>query len=145
MGTNQGRGNIGVEILAQVPIFKGLEESELKAVVNMSKRSSFKAGEIIVKEGDAGLGFYVIINGSALVKKKGKTIAKLGRGSFFGEMSLFDEQPRSADVVAEEATDCQVLLRWDFWSLVTKNKRMAQGLLQEMARRLRDTDKALSE
>lgn len=145
MSSNQGKGNVGAEIFAQVPIFKGFGESELKAISILSKRASFKGGETIVKEGDAGLGFYIVVNGSALIKKKGKTIAKLGRGSFFGEMSLFDDQPRSADVVAEEPTECQVLLRWDFWSLVTKNKRMVQELLQEMARRLRATDKALSE
>ncbi len=97
------------------------------------------------KEGDAGLGFYLITEGRALVKHKGKTLAKLGRGSFFGEMSLLDDQPRSADVVAEETTKCRVLLRWNFWSVVSKNQKIARAMLQEMARRLRATNNALSE
>ena len=117
----------------------------MEAVMKSSKVVTFKSGEVIVKEGDAGLGFYVLVDGRASVRRRGKTVAKLGRGSFFGEMSLFDDRPRSADVVAEEPTECRVLLRWNFWSLVGKNKRMVQELLKEMARRLRATDEALSE
>jgi CRP/FNR family transcriptional regulator, cyclic AMP receptor protein len=132
-------------VFASVPLFKGFGKDELKTIANSSKGVTFKPGEVIVKAGDAGLGFYVLIDGSALVKRRGKTVAKLGRGSFFGEMALFDNQPRSADVIANDATECRVLLRWNFWSLIGKNKRMVQELLQEMARRLRATDEALSE
>ena len=135
----------GIEVFSAVPIFKGFGEEELKAIVNLSKKQSFKPGETIVREGEAGLGFYVIVEGRASVKKKGRIVAKLGRGGFFGEMALFDDMPRSADVVADEPTECLVLLRWNFWSLVTKNKKMVQELFREMARRLRATDEALKE
>lgn len=117
----------------------------MKTIVASSKTATFQAGELIVKEGDAGLGFYLILEGHALVKRRGKTVAKLGKGGFFGEMSLFDNQPRSADVIAEEPTRCLVVLRWNFWSMVEKNGRMARELLQEMARRLRATNRALTE
>ncbi len=106
---------------------------------------AFQPGDTIVKEGESGLGFYLILEGKALVKRKGRTLTRLGRGSFFGEMSLLDDQPRSADVVAEEATKCRVLLRWNFWSIVSKNQKITRALLQEMARRLRASDKAMSE
>jgi len=132
-------------LFGSIPLFKGLEEQELKALANQSKEMAFRGGETIVKQGDAGLGFYVIADGEAVVKRGKRTVAKLGRGSFFGEMSLFDDQPRSADVVATEPTRCLVLLRWNFWSLVTKNKKVTRGLFQEMARRLRATDEALSD
>ena len=145
MSSAPAEESAGADLFSRVPIFKGLGEDELKAIVKLSKRSSFKPGETIVKEGDAGLGFYVIVEGKASVKKKGKVVARLGRGSFFGEMALFDNQPRSADVVADEPTECLVLLRWNFWSLVTKNTKMVQELFQEMARRLRATDEALKE
>jgi len=133
------------ELFGSIPLFKGLEEEELKALANQSKEMVFRGGETIVKQGDAGLGFYVIADGEAVVKRGKRTVAKLGRGSFFGEMSLFDDQPRSADVVATEPTKCLVLLRWNFWSLVSKNKKVTRGLFQEMARRLRATDEALSD
>jgi CRP-like cAMP-binding protein len=134
-----------MEVFRSVPLFRGLEDSELQAIMNLSKEMDFRTGETIVKEGDAGLGFYVIVDGQAEVRRKGKKVADLRRGSFFGEMSLFDEQPRSADVVATEPTKCQVLLRWNFWSLVSKNKKVVRGLFAEMARRIRATDKALVE
>ena len=133
------------ELFGSIPLFRGLEEEELKAIANQSKEMAFRGGETIVKQGDAGLGFYVIADGEAVVKRGKRTVAKLGRGSFFGEMALFDDQPRSADVVATEPTKCLVLLRWNFWSLVSKNKKVTRGLFQEMARRLRATDEALSD
>jgi CRP/FNR family transcriptional regulator/CRP/FNR family cyclic AMP-dependent transcriptional regulator len=134
-----------VELFETIPLFKGLGEEELKSIANSSKEISFQTGNSIVKEGDAGLGFYVILDGQAVVKRRGKSLSKLGRGSFFGEMALLDDQPRSADVVATEPTKCLVLLRWNFWSLVSKNQKIARGLLEEMARRLRTTNEALSE
>jgi len=133
-----------IEVFGSVPLFRGLDEKELRAVANLSKEMAFREGEAIVKEGDAGLGFYVIIEGEAVVRRRNKTVAKLQRGSFFGEMALFDDQPRSADVVATEPTKCLVLLRWNFWALVSKNKNVVRGLLKEMARRLRATDEAIS-
>jgi CRP-like cAMP-binding protein len=141
----QAEGTRGADVFGSIPLFKGFGEDELQAIANSSKTVSFKPGEAIVKEGDAGLGAYVIVEGRALVKRRGKTLATLKKGSFFGEMSLFDNQPRSVDVIAEEPTVCFVLLRWNFWALINKNKKMVQVLLQEMAQRLRATDEALSE
>lgn len=134
-----------VEILGSVPMFRGLESDELKALANLSKPMTFREGESIVKEGDAGLGFYVIVNGEAAVKRRNKTVATLRKGNFFGELALLDNQPRSADVVATEPTECFVILRWNFWSLLGKNKKVVRVLLEEMARRLRAADKEISE
>jgi CRP-like cAMP-binding protein len=135
-----------IEVFASIPLFRGLGPEELEAMLKSSKEMMFKAGDPIVKEGEAGLGFYVILDGQAFVKRKGKTVAKLKKGNFFGELALLDDQPRSADVVAAEATKCLVLLRWNFWALVSKNQKMARELLKEMARRMRAaTDEALSE
>jgi len=133
------------DAIAVVPLFRGLGSDELTAIARLCKKMEFKEGESIVKEGDAGLGFYVIVKGSAAVRHKNRTVAQLGRGSFFGEMALLDSRPRSADVIASEPTTCMVLLRWNFWSLVSKNKKVVKGLLEEMARRLRASNEALSE
>ena len=126
-------------------MFRGLGREELMAIANSSKEMAFAKGDAMVREGESGLGFYLILEGRAVVKTKGKELTRLGRGSFFGEMSLLDDQPRSADVVAEEPTKCRVLLRWNFWSAVSKNPKIARAMLQEMARRLRATNKTLSE
>jgi len=134
-----------VEILGAVPLFRGLEDSDLKAIAKLSKDMTFKTDETIVKEGDGRFGFYVIIDGRVEVRKSGKKVAELKRGSFFGELSLLDDQPRSADVVATEPTKCKVILRWSFWTLLSENKNVMKGLFSEMARRLRATDEAIAE
>ena len=126
-------------------MFRGLGDEDLTSIARLSKKMEFKEGEKIVREGEAGLGFYVIVKGSASVRHKNKTVAQLSKGSFFGELALLDSGPRSADVIAAEPTTCLVLLRWNFWSLVSKNKRVVKGLLEEMARRLRASNEALSE
>ena len=135
---NSTKGSI--ELFESIPLFKSLSKEELKELANSSKENSFPSGAFIVKEGDAGLGFYLILEGEAIVKHNGRVLSKLGRGNFFGEMSLFDDQPRSADVIAAEPTKCLVLLRWNFWALVSKNPQIARGLLKEMGRRLRATN-----
>ncbi|HXW37585.1 MAG TPA: cyclic nucleotide-binding domain-containing protein [Nitrososphaerales archaeon] len=134
-----------VDMFGSIPLFRGLEKDELMAIAKLSKEITFREGEAIVKTGEAGLGFYIIVDGQAVVKRKNKTVATLQRGSFFGEMALLDDQPRSADVVATEPTKCLVLLRWNFWSLVSKNKNVVRGLFKEMARRLRATNEAMGE
>jgi len=133
------------EIFRRSPLFRSMDDKELKALANLSKEMTFGKGESIVKEGDAGLGFYMIREGEATVRHGGKTVATLGRGDFFGEMALLDDQPRSADVIAMEPTKCLVLLRWNFWSMISKNPNVVRGLLREMSRRLRESDKAMSE
>ncbi|MGI0078579.1 MAG: cyclic nucleotide-binding domain-containing protein [Nitrososphaerales archaeon] len=137
--------NSRFEMFGAIPLFRSLSKEELTEMANSSKEMSFPSGASIVKEGDAGLGFYLVAEGQAVVKRKGRILSKLGRGSFFGEMALLDDQPRSADVTANEPTKCLVLLRWNFWAIVSKNPKIARGLLQEMARRLRATNEALSE
>lgn len=141
----EDNSKIGLELFGSIPMFKSLSQEQLKEIAISSKESSFPSGASIVKEGDAGLGFYLIVEGQAVVKHKGRVLSKLGRGNFFGEMSLFDDQPRSADVIAEQPTKCLVLLRWNFWAVVSKNPQIARGMLKEMARRLRATNEALSE
>jgi len=134
-----------VEIFRRIPLFQSMEDKDLKEMANLSKEMTFSKGESIVKEGDAGLGFYIIREGGATVRHGDKTVATLGRGDFFGEMALLDDQPRSADVIAMEPTKCLVLLRWNFWSMISKNPNVVRGLLREMSRRLRESDKAMSE
>lgn len=128
-----------------IPLFRSLGKEELLEIANSSRESTFEASKPIVNEGEAGLGFYIIVEGEAVVKRKDRVLSKLGKGGFFGEMSLMDDQPRSADVIATQPTKCLVLLRWNFWSVVSKNPKIARGMLQEMARRLRLTNDALSE
>ena len=134
-----------IEVFRNVPLFRGLQDEDLRKIRNLTKEVAFKSGDVIVKEGDAGLGFYVVVEGQAEVRKKNRAITRIAKGGFFGEMALLDDAPRSAEVVAATPTRCLVLLRWNFWSLVSKEKDVARAMLQEMARRLRATSESFSE
>ncbi|MGD1055557.1 MAG: Crp/Fnr family transcriptional regulator, partial [Nitrososphaerales archaeon] len=92
-----------------------------------------------------GVGFYLIADGSVEVRRKGKTISGLKKGDFFGEMTLIDDQPRSADVVAIAPTTCYVLTAWAFWGLVRSKPDIGVNLMKELVRRLRGTNRSLTE
>jgi CRP/FNR family transcriptional regulator, cyclic AMP receptor protein len=124
-------------MIGSVPFFGGLQEKTRKAVVSQGKEMSYKAGDSIVDEGTMGVGFYLILDGKAEVRKGGKILATLGKGQFFGEMSLIDEQPRSADVVAVAPTKCWALTSWAFSALVKSHPEIALSMLKEMVKRLR--------
>ena len=75
--------------------------------------------------------------GKAEVRSKGKVLATLSNGNFFGEMSLIDDAPRSADVVAVSPTKCWAITSWAFASVIKSNPEIAMGMLKEVVKRLR--------
>ena len=132
-------------MLGHAPIFSSLTDRQLKSLAKTTKVVAFPANARVVKQGEPGVGLYVVLSGSAEVRQGDRTLARLGPGQFFGEMTLIDEQPRSADVVAVTPAECAVLSRWEFWGFAKGEPEVLQGVLKEMARRLRDTNRALSE
>jgi CRP-like cAMP-binding protein len=135
-----------VKLLKKTPLFNQFTEDELEATLRTAKEREFNPGTTIVKEGDTGgLGFYLILEGQVEVRKGNKSLAKWGSGDFFGEMSLLLDTPRTADVVALEKTRCVMVTRWDLRALISTHPDMALKMQAELARRLLDTNKALSE
>jgi CRP/FNR family transcriptional regulator/voltage-gated potassium channel len=131
--------------LGQVPLFRQLSEKEREGLLKTAKQQRFAGGETIVREGEVGIAFYLILKGQVEVRRAGKALARLGAGQFFGEMALLADYPRSADVAALEETTCLLLTRWDLRALLQSHPEMAFKMLEELARRLRDTDRTLSE
>ena len=128
------------ELIAGVPFFDGLDGKSRKAIVKEGKEVSFNEGDRVVGEKGSGVGFYLIIDGKVEVRKGPKLLATLGRGEFFGEMSVIDGQPRSADVVAVAQTKCWVLSAWAFSGLIKGHPEVAIPMLKELVRRLRTVE-----
>jgi len=124
-------------MLGTVPFFSGLDAKKRKSLTSEGKEMTYKAGDFIVREGAMGVGFYLILDGKAEVRKRDRILATLERGQFFGEMSLIDELPRSADVVAVSPTKCWALTSWAFAGLVKTNPEIALHMLKEMVKRVR--------
>lgn len=131
-----------LEKLRSVPLFSGLKDKDLRSILAAGKQQSYLRDRTIVKEGEIGVAFYLIVEGAVEVRRRGRVIAKLGGGSFFGEMSLLDNSRRSSDVVAVAPTDCLVLSSWNFQSCLESNVGIALNLLKTMAQRLRETERS---
>jgi CRP-like cAMP-binding protein len=123
--------------LGTVPFLSGLTQKQLKMVAESGKELAYRAGDVIVEEGTMGVGFYLVLDGKVEVRKGAKVLASLAKGQYFGEMSLIDEQPRSADVVALQPTKCFTLSTWVFSALVKEHPELSLPMLKEFAKRLR--------
>lgn len=132
-----------VDYLKKVPLFEGLTEAEVTEVALASQERDFPAGAFVVTQGSPGLGFYLLVEGDVEVLRNRKAVAELGPGGFFGEMSLLDEAPRSASIVAKTAVKCLVLGSWDFRVLLKKKPEIAIKMLEIMSRRLRAANERL--
>jgi CRP/FNR family transcriptional regulator, cyclic AMP receptor protein len=127
-------------MLVAVPLFAGLDRKELEKIAESGREVSFEAGKKILQQGERGLAFLLILDGSVEVNKDGKRLAKLGKGQFFGEMTVIDDQPRSADVVAVEPTTCFGLTAWSFDAVIGSNPSIARQMMKELVRRLRQVE-----
>jgi len=133
------------EKLRSVPLFSSLKDKQLKSVVSSGKRQTYPEGHVIEREGENGVAFYLVLEGVVEVRRKGRVLARLRGGDFFGEMSLLDKSPRSSDVVAAAPTVCFVLPSWDFIARVRTSNEFAMNLLKTLVQRLRESNKALSD
>ena len=95
------------------------------------------SGAVVVRHGEVGTGFFVIVEGRVRVIQDGATVAHLGPGEFFGELSVLDQLPRNAQVTADGPTRCLALASWDFEAALLENPALSLSILRGMARRLR--------
>jgi CRP-like cAMP-binding protein len=128
-----------LELLRRVPLFEGLDRSELEGVSRLMKQRTFDEGQAITSEGQGGVGFFVIEEGTAKVSVGGKDRGKLGPGDYFGEIALIDEgsSTRSATITAESELRCYGMTPWEFRPLVQENASIGWKLLQSLAKKLR--------
>ena len=124
-------------LLAGCALFRGLDEGELAALAEAAAEVEFPAGRVIARQGEVGTGFFVIAEGQVRVVRDGETVATLGPGDFFGELSVIDGQPRIAQVVATEPTRCLALATWDFERVLLEHPPVALAILRGLATRLR--------
>jgi CRP/FNR family cyclic AMP-dependent transcriptional regulator len=131
-----------VELLQRVPLFSGLGRRELERVANSMKERRFKQGDTVTTEGRGGVGFFVIEEGEADVTVHGEERAKLGPGDYFGEIALITESDRTATITAETDMRCYGMTMWDFRPLVESNASIAWNMLQSLAPKFTEAQRA---
>jgi len=139
-----------VEALASVPLFSRLPPAQLAELARVAHRQRFERGRVIVYQGEPGDTMYFILAGQVKVSLSAPDgqeaiIAILEDGDCFGELSVFDEQPRSASVIATMPIEVLTLRRQDVLRVIRQNPDLAISLITVLAQRLRDTDRLVED
>lgn len=131
--------------LSEVPLFSQLRESDIDRLANVTQERSYPKNSLILFADDPSDALYVVLTGQVKIvigAEDGREVilAIHGEGEFFGEMSLIDDEPRSAHVIAMESSKLLILRRDDFNRCLREMPEIATGLLRALCRRLRQAD-----
>ncbi len=137
-------------LLEGIPLFRNVPLHHLGELSRFARTETFAAGETIVRMGEPGWTLYVVRSGMVRVVRDlpgggSVTLAVLGPGEFFGELSIFDGEKRSATVIAEEDTETVTLGRFDIVRVVSHDPQVGLSLLKSLSARLRATDARLAD
>jgi len=137
------------EVLKSVPLLRRVSEADLRALAPLVRERSHPRGSVILSQGDPGEALFLIRSGQVkvtVVAEDGREVilSVLGPGSFFGEMALVDDEPRSAHVIAMEDSALLQLRREDFRARLRSAPELAISLLSELSRRLRRADDTIA-
>ena len=140
MSAPMRRKDAFLDHLAEVSLFSACSKKDLNLVARRAEEVRVPAGKVLVREGETGHEFFVIVEGTARVSRQGKRIATLSAGQAFGELALLDKHPRNATVTAETDMDLVVLGQREFAGIIDEVPGFARKLLAGMATRLREAD-----
>jgi CRP/FNR family transcriptional regulator, cyclic AMP receptor protein len=143
--TTKTMGRGWTDFLSDVPLFSGLSKRHLNKIAEAAQSRRVLRYTTIVRAGEPGDTFFVILDGAVLVKPPGKRPTRLRAGDSFGEMALLDDAPRSATVEADDdEVTVMVLGRKAFNRILAKEPKIAMALLQTLAHRLRTAERSPS-
>jgi CRP/FNR family transcriptional regulator, cyclic AMP receptor protein len=128
-----------VEIISGFSLFAGLSSPELDLIARVFEEAWFGEGERILRQGFTGSGFYIILEGTAVIQVDGVKRDALRPGDFFGEISCLLGVPPTADIVAERSLRCLVMPAPQLEGFLVANPRVMYRVLQGEARKLRST------
>jgi CRP-like cAMP-binding protein len=130
-----------VQALKRAPLFEGLSRKELAQLARVSEDVEVEPGKVLVKEGDVGHEFFVIVDGKVKITRKGRRVSIRGGGDFVGEIALIEDVPRTATVTAETPVRLFVLTRKDFRHLLDEQPNVERKVMRVLARRLAEVSK----
>lgn len=136
------------ESLSRVPLFSRLDRKNLRKLAKLCVPTSFADGDLVLEEGALGLGMFLVTSGRIEVfRSAGDDRVQLGTagaGDILGEIALVDDQPRTASAVARGSTECLLLTRDSFDTLVKKEPEIAWCIVPGLAERVRELHERLS-
>lgn len=133
-----------LNVLADVPLFAGLNGRQLRKVAGLGRIRRIHEGARVIRAGDPGDSLYVVLDGEVSIGRRGLPALSLGIGSFFGELALIDGGPRTATIVAKSPLVCLTIGRTPFLKLLRSEPAIAVVMLEELAGRLRAVQQSSS-
>ena len=130
------RKNAKVELIRSVPLFSSCSKRELAEIASMADELDFPEGKTLIKEGESGREFFVLIEGTVEVRRKGRKLPTLGRADCIGEIALVLDVPRTATVATTSPVRALVLTRQSFRSLLEGSPQIQLKVIQSLAERL---------
>jgi CRP-like cAMP-binding protein len=131
--------NSKIDLIKRVPLFSSASRSELEEIAKLADEIDLPEGRELIKEGDTGREFFVLIEGTADVQRGGKKVASIGAGDFFGEIALIAKTPRNATITTTSPVRALVITDRAFRQLLDHSPRIAVGVLNALAERLAPT------
>ncbi|MBW4692441.1 MAG: Crp/Fnr family transcriptional regulator [Lyngbya sp. HA4199-MV5] len=128
----------------QVPIFKELRDDFLVRLASIMDELSFPTNHTIFTEGQEGRSLYVVVSGRVSVHIGNQEIVQLEQGTCFGEMSLFDAEPRSASVTTLAPCDCLVLTQQQLYEAIDETPGIAVNIIRLLSRRIRELNQKMN-
>ncbi|MBD2312199.1 Crp/Fnr family transcriptional regulator [Desertifilum sp. FACHB-1129] len=127
-----------------VPIFKELRDDFLVRLASIMDELSFPAKHTIFTEGQEGRSLYIVVSGRVRVHLGDRDLAQLDQGATFGEMSLFDAEPRSASVTTLESCECLMLTQQQLYDAIDETPGIAVNVIRLLSRRIRELNQKLN-
>jgi len=130
------RKDAKVELLSKVPLFAGLSKTQLGQVASITDEIDLPKGKELTREGDRGREFFILLEGQADVRRKGRKLTTRGKGEFVGEIALVSDIPRVATVTATTPVHALVIRDKEFRTLLERTPSIALAVLAAVAERL---------
>jgi len=129
-------GTSKADILKRVPLFAGCSKGDLARIGRIADEVDLREGKELIRENDLARQFFVLLDGSADVRRKGRKIATLGRGDFFGEIGLVTDRATTASVTTTSPTRVLVIMRHAFRTLLREHPGVQLKVLSALAQRI---------
>ncbi|TMM26748.1 MAG: cyclic nucleotide-binding domain-containing protein [Actinobacteria bacterium] len=129
-------GNQKTDLIRKVPLFARCSRAELKEIAMLADEIDLREGKEMTRQGTPGREFFVLLDGTADVKKNGRRVNRLGPGDFFGEIALVSREPRTATVIATSPVRALVITDRSFRRLLDDAPQVQTKVMAAMARRL---------
>ena len=129
-------GNQKTDLIHKVPLFARCSRAELKEIAMLADEIDLHEGKEMTREGEPGREFFVLLEGTADVRKKSRKVNALGPGDFFGEIALVSREPRTATVIATSPVRALVITDRSFRRLLEESPQVQTKVMEAMAQRL---------